>query len=346
MGTYQRLLGSEGPDGAFSLARDLESARKLVFVPERGLASLILSRSFIRGMRKRYPSASVAVVTPGEYSSVIEGDYWTNRLFFYDNRSRNPFSRSLRDLVDQLRAESFDIAIDLSYRHNLETYLPVTLSGASITLGFYDPAKVFKYSISVRSEKENKPFLHRMWSLFSILDIHPGDNIYHLPGEEARVNTVWKTIGLSVQPERDQLLGVFLDDSREGVISNHDTLTNLLKNLNTLPSKKILLAQNRISSSVWEDLPTYDVIVLPRETIAKIASIMKECHCVLTNNIGFALLMASIGGNVVAIVREEEVRRLSLNRIKGISPFVVKGKELPVGSLGEYLRSVMRPVSG
>ena len=342
MGTYRRLLGSEGSRGYFSLAQGLDQAKKLVLVPEGGLESLIFTRSFLRGLRNRYPSASVAVVTPGEYSSVLEGNYWTNRLFFYDERSKNPFSKSLKDLVEQLRAESFDIAIDLSYRHNLETYLPVSLSGASITVGFYDPARVFKYSIAVRSANHNRPFLPRMWSLFKVLDIHPEKGIYHLPGREARVDTVWKTVGSSVQPRKEQLLGVFLDDTKEGIVFKREELRSLLKVLNTLPSKKILLAQNRISRVIWEDMPRYDVLVLPRETIAKVASILKECHCVLTNNIGFALLMASIEGRVVAIAPAKDVVRLSLNRIQGIKPFIVGGKELPVGALKNFLRAAMK----
>jgi len=82
MGTYRRLLGSEGPNGSFSLAQDLEQAKKMVLVPERELENLIFARSFLRGLRARYPSASIAVVTTGEYSSVLEGEYWTNHLFF------------------------------------------------------------------------------------------------------------------------------------------------------------------------------------------------------------------------------------------------------------------------
>ncbi len=342
MGTYRRLLGSEGPNGSFSLAQDLEQAKKMVLVPERELENLIFARSFLRGLRARYPSASIAVVTTGEYSSVLEGEYWTNHLFFYNERSKNPFNKSLRDLIEQLRSESFDIAIDLSYRHNLETYLPVFLSGASITVGFYDPARVFRYSISVKSANRDRPFLPRMWSLFNILDIHPEKGIYNLPGREARVDTVWKTVGSSVQPQKEQLLGVFLDDTKEGIIYKREELRNLLKVLNTLPSKRLLLAQNRISPSVWEDLPRYDVLVLPRETIAKVASILKECDYVLTNNIGFALLMASIEAKVVAIVPEKEVAKLSLNRIGGILPFIVKGKELPVDSIENFMRAVMK----
>jgi ADP-heptose:LPS heptosyltransferase len=341
IGTYKRLFGSAEAKGTFSLTRNIENAKKLVLVPEGELASLILTRSFLRGLRLSYPSASISVVTPGEYSSVLEGEYWTDKLFFYNNRSKNPFNRPLRDLVEQLREESFDIAIDLSYQHNLETYLPVSLSGAAVTVGFYDPARFFKYSISVRSYDANRPFLPRMWSLFKILDTHPEMGVYDLPGKEANVDTVWKTVGSSIQLRRDQLLGVFLDETKEGVVYKREELSSLLEILNTLPSKKILLAQNRISRSLWENLPKYDVLVLPRETIAKVASILKECHCVLTNNIGFALLVASIGGKVVTIVPEKDVAKLSLNRIRGIEPFIIKKREIPVGPLGEFLRAIM-----
>ena len=344
LGTHRRLLGSERRRGTFSLARDIEGARKALVVPEGGLESLVLARSCLRGFRKRYPSCSLAVVTPGEYSSVLEGDYWTNRLFFYSERSISPFNRSLKDLVEQLRGESFDIAVDLSYSHNLETYLPVSLSGASITVGFYDPSRVFRYSISVRPSNGGRAFLPRLWSLFGVLDIHPEDDIYRLPGREASVETVWKSVGTSARPGKEQLLGLFLDDTREGVGGDQEGLANLLKTLNALPSKKILLAQNRISRSVWKDLPRYDVLVLPRETIAKIASILKECHCVLTNNIGFALLLASIGGKVIAVVSDEDVARFSLRRIAGIKPFVLRGKELPVHRLGEFVRATMKSI--
>jgi ADP-heptose:LPS heptosyltransferase len=340
--TYRRLFGTKGISGPFSLAHDLDNIRKIVLVPEGGLESLIITRSFLRGLRTRYPSAMIAVVTPGEFSSVFEGTYWADRLFFYDDRAMHPFSRPLRDLIDQLRGESFDAAVDLSCRHSLETYLPVSLSGAAITVGFYDPSNVFDYSISVRAGNGGRPWLPRLWSLFEILDVHPEGDIYALPGREASVETVWKTIGFSIQPKQDQLLGVFLDERSSGVACRQEELSDLLKTLNTLPSKKILLAQNRISRAVWEDLPRYDVLILPRETIAKIAAILRECHCVLTNNVGFALLMASIGGRVVAMVTEGEIERLSLARIPGIEPFRMKGKGIPVRELGEFLRSVMR----
>jgi hypothetical protein len=186
--------------------------------------------------------------------------------------------------------------------------------------------------------------LPRLWSLFGVLDIYPEKDIYRLPGREASVDTVWKTVGLSEQTKREQLLGVFLDDTQEGVAGKREELTSLLKVLNTLPSKKILLAQNRVSRSVWEDIPRYDILVLPRETIAKIASILKECHCVLTNNIGFALLMASIGGRVIAVVHDKDVVKLSLRRISGIKPFILRGKELPVHRLGEFVKATMKSV--
>jgi len=149
---------------------------------------------------------------------------------------------------------------------------------------------------------------------------------------------------LSALPENEQMLGVFLDDTEEGVVSKREELANLLKILNTIPSKKILLAQNRISKSVWEDLPRYDVLVLPRETIAKVASILKECDCVLTNNIGFALLMASIGGKVIAVVSDEDVVKLSLRRIPGIKPFILRGKDIPAHRLGEFVKATMKSV--
>lgn len=340
---YRRLSGAKGVGDPFSLARDLDDIRKILLVPEGGLENLVLTRSYLRGVRARYPGAMVAVVTPGEFSSVFEGTYWADRLFFYDDRALHPFSRSLRDLVDQLRDESFDAAVDLSCRHSLETYLPVSLSGAAITVGFHDPSNVFDYSISIRARDDRRPLLPRLWSLFEILDVRPDGDMYTLPGRDAAVETVWKTVGFSIRPEQDQLLGVFLDEHAPGVASGREGLADLLRTLNTLPSKKILLAQNRISREVWEDLPRYDVLILPRETIAKIAAILRECHCVLTNNVGFALLMASIGGRVVAMATEEEIERLSLARIPGIEPFPVKGKGVPVVELGDFLRSALRP---
>jgi len=342
MGTCRHLLGAGGVNSPFSLARDPGRARKIILVPEGGLDSLVLARSFLRGWRVRYPSAEISVVTPTEYGSILEGDYWADRLFFYDDRSKNPFSRSLRDLVQRLRSESFDIAVDLSYGRNLETYLPVSLSGASITVGFYDPSGIFTYSISVKGAERHRSYLPRMWSLFKVLDVHPEEDLFHLPGREANVDTVWKTVGISIEPRKEQLIGVFLDDTVEGVFPGREGLSNLLKVLNTLPSEKMLLAQNRLSQRILGDLPRYRVLILPRETIAKIASILKECHLVLTNNIGFALLMASIGGNVIAIVRRLDVERLSLNRIRGIRPFVVDERGLPIMALNDFLRAAVK----
>jgi ADP-heptose:LPS heptosyltransferase len=341
-GTYRRLFGTKGTNGSFSFTRNLENLRKVVLIPEGSLESLILARSFLRGLRARFPFTKISVVTPGEFSSVLEGKYWTDRLFFYDDRAMHPFSRSLRDLIDQLRGESFDLAIDLSYRHNLETYLPVSLSGASITVGFYDPDRVFDYSISLRAENDRRPYLPRMWSLFNIFNVYPDGDIYSLPGREASVETVWKTVGFSIRPRNNQLLGVFLDESAKGVGGRKEDLAHLLKVINALPSKKILLAQNRISRDVWEDLPRYDILILPRETIAKIAAILKECHCVLTNNVGFALLMASIGGRAVSLVTKGDLEKLSLNRIAGIIPLPLKDKGIPIDALSRFLQTVMR----
>jgi len=52
--------------------------------------------------------------------------------------------------------------------------------------------------------------------------------------------------------------------------------------------------------------------------------------------------MASIEGRVVAIAPAKDVVRLSLNRIQGIKPFIVGGKELPVGALKNFLRAAMK----
>lgn len=339
---YRRLYGTEGSNETFSLAGAMESAKKVVLVPERGLESLILTRSFIRGLRQRYPSASITVVTPGEYSSVIDGEYWADRLIFYDDRSKNPFNKSLQRLVSELRDGSFDIAIDLSYRHNLETYLPVYLCGAPITMGFHDPSGTFRYSISLRAAEEDQPYLPRLWSLLRVLDIHPVRDVYHLPGQEAHTSTVWNSVEFGVQTQKDRLIGVFLDETEEGSIGNRKVLADLLKVLHAIPSKKILLAQNRISHSVWHDLPKYDLFVLPRETIAKVASILRGCHCVLTNNNGFALLMASIGGEVLSIAPRKAAEKLSLHQIPGIKFFALKGKEIPAGEISDYLRVTLK----
>jgi ADP-heptose:LPS heptosyltransferase len=109
-------------------AIETASAKKILIVEVAGLGDLVHSLPAMAAVRQTYPHAELHCLVRREYASLLALAPWIDRVWPYRRNRRTLSLRSIASTTRALRAEHFDLAIDLMGSDHAST--AAWLSGA------------------------------------------------------------------------------------------------------------------------------------------------------------------------------------------------------------------------
>jgi ADP-heptose:LPS heptosyltransferase len=116
--------------------RETTTYRKIVVTKFFGMGSIIVATPALAALRKAYPDAEIHFVSFSSNKEILEIVALTDKNWFVDNSSPSAFAASTLALARDLRAEKFDLMIDLEFFAKFPLVL-AGLAGIPKKAGFY-----------------------------------------------------------------------------------------------------------------------------------------------------------------------------------------------------------------
>jgi ADP-heptose:LPS heptosyltransferase len=116
--------------------KDTTDYRKIVVTKFFGMGAIIVATPALRALREAYPNAEIHFVSFSSNREILEILGLTDKNWFVDNSSPAAFAKSTLALARDLRAEKFDLMIDLEFFAKFPLVL-AGLAGVPKKAGFY-----------------------------------------------------------------------------------------------------------------------------------------------------------------------------------------------------------------
>ena len=96
-----------------SPAAEMPEFERILVVAPSWVGDVVMATPAVRALRRRFPSAHVAVLARPTGADVLEHNPHIDRIITADKRGVGPETKSVRELIRLLRAEKFELAVIL-----------------------------------------------------------------------------------------------------------------------------------------------------------------------------------------------------------------------------------------
>lgn len=272
---------------------------KILIIQKKFMGDVLVTSTILPLLKNKYPDAEISFLLEEKYAQILIGNPYIHQVIF--------FKDSLKDTLSEIKAQKFDLVIDLYSK--LETAAITFFSGAGTRIGFFKKYTRFFYNHPVKRDDQVKSknttlgIEHRLL-LLEPLGI-PFQEIFpkvYLTDEEIRnAHKVLAKYGLS---ENDHLIMISTFGSSEEKTYPIAYMAELLNYIaackpaakilcNYLPSQKQLfkelltLIAAETKQSVVQDFDTKD--------LREFAAVTSLCKCLIGNEGGATNVSKALG---------------------------------------------------
>ncbi len=318
---FERIFHRQEEKKPVFFRTHLTNPRKILLIPGENLAELVLLSGFITAVKNRFPQTEICILVPREQACLLE-DIPRVRAIEYGNRSSHHFDVNFRRVAGALQKENFDWAVNLSFNAGRPEGLITYHSGSKIHTGLPTPETERYYNLVIKKPPEEPCFRERYSHLFRILQVEvplkPSSNVIQLSDQELQRGARY----LRMRKARRRMSG-FIGCAPEWRVEDKSLVRNLQKFLERLSESldptKLLVAGNLApvdQIGKWENIAAHmHIFANMRNMLSSLAA----CDKVITNSVGAACLLGSLGVIVGLIPTDKEnLSRLSSSDLKNI----------------------------
>ena len=290
-----------------SFSRYLTDPRKILLVAGENLAGFILSFHFIEPLLEKFPEAEIWIVVRPEEACLIE-NHKRVQIIPWGPRSLHTFDSQYRKTAAVLREESFDWAINLSFSGRPEALLTYH-SEAKIRTGLNTPDNERYYNLIVKNIPPEPGFLRQFGGLFRALHVEgpqqSGPSPIRLTDAELHRGKQFVRQRKSLRTE-GQFIG-FIPEWRPGLKSVERLLQGIISRLiRQFDPMHLLIAGNLAPADELRKLSEISPYTFFFDDLRHMFSSLASCDRLITNSIGAAITLASLGGSVELVVTDEK----------------------------------------
>lgn len=280
----------------------MERKPKIVVIRLSSLGDLILATPAIVALRKRFPQASISLVTKRRFAELFSKDPNLDRVIAFEEYvSHKGFSGFLR-FMGELRRERFDLLIDL--HANLRSRLISVLYPARSKLRYNKQVLrrrallLFKKSAQARHVVDL--YLDALAPL-GITPSTPGPKIYLESEEKKRAKELLREKGLS----RELLIGIAPGArwfTKRWPGENFAALGDLL--IGRLSADILIVgdeADRQTSIGVGQTMRNEPIQTCGETSLRQLAALLELCDLLVCNDSGPMHLATAVGTPVVAL---------------------------------------------
>lgn len=263
------------------------------------MGDVLVTSTILPLLKNKYPDAEISFLLEEKHARILIGNPYIDQFLF--------FRESLKDTISEVKAQKFDLVIDLYSK--LETAAITFFSGAGTRIGFFKKYTRFFYTHPVKRDNRVKSknttlgIEHRLLLLEPLgIPFQEAFPKVYLTDEEIRnANEVLAKYGLS---ENDPLIMISTFGSSEEKTYPLEYMAELLNDIaackpeakilcNYLPSQKKLfeelltLISAETKKAVVQDFDTKD--------LREFAAVTRLCRCLIGNEGGATNVSKALG---------------------------------------------------
>lgn len=268
---------------------------KILVVRFSSLGDVILTTALLPNLKDQWPDSEVVFLTKKAYASVFDGNPHVDRVHLFDP-SVQPFS----ELVKEIKAENFDIIVDLhgnprSFLIRLFTGAPLTVVVKKNTLA----RKVlvwFKY----KSASLEKSVRERILDTLTVMDIP----VKHSSTQLFPDKNLSPLIALGVDPTR-KLIGIAPGAKHATKQWGVEKFAEAGNRLGAFPHSQVLVLGDKSDKPVAADV--FRKISVPAKNLAgfttlkELVSVVSRLSILITNDSGIMHIAEAMDIPLVAL---------------------------------------------
>jgi ADP-heptose:LPS heptosyltransferase len=291
---------------------------KILVIRFSSIGDIVLTTPIVRGLKQQLNSVTLHFLTKTQYAEILLPNPNIDRVI--------TFQSSLRRTIKELKAEKYDVIIDL--HHNLRTF---RIKSALRIKAFSFPKLNWEKWLLVRFKKDTLPDMHiveryalAIRKLGVRLD-NEGCDYFLAPSDHVDIEQ-------SFQLKPQQFLAIAIGAQYKTKCLPLEKLVEIIKQVK-LP---VVLLGGKVDQSlaqiILSVLPEYNVqFACGKYTLAGSASIISQAAVLLTNDTGlmhigscFDVPIVSVWGNTVPKLgmypyRPSHTESFSMHEVKGLS---------------------------
>lgn len=218
--------------------RERTEYKKIVVTKFFGMGAIIVATPALQAIREAYPDAEIHFVSFASNKEILEILDLTDKNWFVDNSTPASFVSSTLALAGDLRAEKFDLLIDLEFFAKFSLVL-AGLAGVPKKAGFYLTHEPWRRTLLDVPGSYNHYF-HTKDIFMSLVYLLKTGDLFYLDFEEFRQRYSYPQV--DVEPEAREYVGKLLaerriDDCRLFVV-NANTSADLVPEIRKWPKDR------------------------------------------------------------------------------------------------------------
>lgn len=296
--------------------------RKILVTKFFGMGSIIVASPALQALREAYPDAEIHFASFSSNKEILEILGLTDKNWFLDNSSPAAFASSTMALAKDLRAEKFDLMIDLEFFAKFPLVL-AGLAGVAKKAGFYLTHEPWRRTLLDVSGSYNHYF-HTKDIFLSLVYLIATNDLFYLDFESFRDRYAYPQYRPTIAEKEkvDAVLGKANLAGKRIIVINANTSADLAPEVRKWPVDRYaeltrkLLAENPDSGVVFigaKSERTYvDGIVRavddPRAanlagevSLRQLLALFERCELFITNDSGPMHLACLVDAPIVGL---------------------------------------------
>jgi len=289
-----KIFRSKHIEEPFSLARIAQSARRVLIIPARGLAEMLLTYPALSLLRKSLPESKIICLVEGAQAEILRNFGVVDECVDFPDFRGTRALLKYKPFVDSIRERMVEAAFYFDFRQDFYRIILPMVSGARLRFKLKDEIGYPLFNIEVVPRHDASYLRDRNLSLVRFLagqDVTFDD--WRLPEKEIRIA---KEIVKFRKPNASEILvAVDLSHTKKGDRPPFEVAIRLARSFAALrPAKIALLSDDKpaITDDEINQLGPYDWVQIPRKTFRDTLGILSQCDlliCANTNLFHFAI---------------------------------------------------------
>lgn len=288
--------------------------RRILICRTDRIGDVLLSTPVIRALRQAYPEAFLAMMVSPYAKEAVEGNPDLDEVIVYDKSGAHRSWPASISFSCQLRKKKFDLALIL--HPNVRVHVAVFFAGIPRRIG-YDYKMGFLLTDRIPHTKPagHKHELEYNLDLVRYLGVEPKERMIYMPvkpAAEAWAENTLKCLGVG---PGDGLLAVHPGASCISKLWPVERFAEAAESLSRKYGLKVVVVSGPkdlpLADKVLSSLRVPAFSLAGKTTLSQLASILRRCRLLISNDSGPVHVAAAVGTPVVSIFGRAQ---------KGLSP--------------------------
>lgn len=278
--------------------------KRILIVRTDRIGDVLLSTPVIKTLRDNYPNAYIAIVVGPYAKDIVEGNPYLDAVIIYDKDGKHKSWRRSYKFAQNLKKKKFDLAIVLhpTNRAHLVTFFARILKRIG-----YDRKFGFLLTDRIEHTKQlgRKHELEYNLDLLKCIGIEVFDKSLFMPLKEDSENWAQDLLRQYGFSEKDELLAIHPGASCPSKIWPQERFAQVADWLAAKYGFKVLVIAGprdvALGQGVIESMRVPAVNLAGRTSVSQLASLLKRCRMLISNDSGPVHIASAVGTAVISI---------------------------------------------